>query len=402
MLKKVKIFLIISFVGYLSFVIFMSIGLYHEDFKSNLSELRSSEEYKSSSKIDKVVLIRNNFENTLNDKIFNKTFYIDIYGLFQKLLCKKIVSDYDSSRKVVKMKNGNLTFVYPNYDITNYSKKVVNLYNYASDNGIYMAYINIPWRVHDNSDLPFYVTDNVTNTNNKMLYKMKNANVNIIDLEKELSGDYNTWFFKTDHHWKIETGFEAYQIITKDLDNHLGLDVPDNYLTDYNKKVYKNIFLGTYGKRVGKYYGGLDDFAYITPNFDTKFEVTNYRNVGEVESCKKGDFVETMTYPEFLTYNLDRDMSTYYTYSKGTKSEIIVLNKNAYNDKKLLILKDSFADCVYPFLSINFEETRVLDIRRYKNIRLYRYIRKYKPDAILFLQNAQSLYDETLIQWKEE
>ena len=109
-----------------------------------------------------------------------------------------------------------------------------------------------------------------------------------------------------------------------------------------------------------------------------------------------------MTYPEFLTYNLDRDMSTYYTYSKGTKSEIIVLNKNAYNDKKLLILKDSFADCVYPFLSINFEETRVLDIRRYKNIRLYRYIRKYKPDAILFLQNAQSLYDETLIQWKEE
>ena len=401
-MKKIKLLFIVCFVGYLLFTLVMTLALYKNEFKENYLLLEDAEEYKKSAKYDKLVLIKDNIESTLNDRVYSKPFYIDMYGLFQKSMFKRIVGDVDSSKRVIKMKNGKLTFAYSNKDVSKYAKKITNLYNFAKQSNIYMAYINIPWRVPDNNELPFYVEDNVARTNSKMLRKLRANNVNIIDLEKSLTGDYNSWFYDTDHHWKTETAFEAYQIIAKELADNLKYDIPDDYLTNFNKEVYKDIFLGTYGKRVGKWYAGVDDYAYILPNFDTKFEVTNYRDAGKVEDKRAGSFKETMTYPEFLEIKgVDREMSTYYTYSKGTKAEIIVKNLNSYNDKKLLVLKDSFADCTYPFLSLNFKETRVLDIRRYKNIKLYSYIKKYKPDAILILQNAQSLYDETLIQFKE-
>jgi len=114
-----------------------------------------------------------------------------------------------------------------------------------------------------------------------------------------------------------------------------------------------------------------------------------------------GEFEKVFTYPEYLdTQELDRVMSTYYTYSEGTKAEVRIKNLSGYNNKRLLVLKDSFADPVYPFLSLNFGETRVVDVRRFRAIRLYTYIEKFKPDVILFIHTPSSLYDDSLINFQ--
>ena len=399
LLKKIAI---IVFVIYLTSVMSLTITKNKNVFKEAFDNLKINEEYKNNSKYEKIVMYKDTFEDIFNNKIYKKDNYIDIYGLFQKTLLKKVVEDVDDQKRVVKMNNGKLTFVYPKWNIDEEAEKVINLSQYAKEKDIYMVYINIPWRVKDNSELPFYIKDYVTDTNNKMLKKLSTGNVNIIDLENILSGDYDSWFYDTDHHWTTETAFESYKIIIKNINDELDIGLTGKYLNNFTRKVYKDIFLGTYGKRVGKYYDGMDDFVYITPYFDTKFEVINYRNVGEVESIKKGNFTETFTYPEFLDRNLDRDLSVYYTYSKGTKAEVNITNLNAYNNKKLLILKDSFADSAYPFLALNFQKTKVIDVRRYKAIRLHKYIERYNPDVIIFLQNAQSLYDKTLFNWQEK
>ena len=400
MKKIIKNLFIIAFVGFLTLTLSCTVLLSAEDFKSDARTIRKSEEYKSSNKLERINLLAKSIESTLNKKIFLKDNYIDIYGLFQKVLQKKVVHEGDTSLTVIKDKNGLLTASYPVGNITNYTKKLNSLADFSKENDIYFLYIKVPWRNTDDS-LPFYIKDNCQDTSDRLVASF-NDNVNVLDLEELLPKEKEKLFFKTDHHWNTETAFASYQHIIKDLDSKLDLNLTDKYLNDYDFKTYKNIFLGTYGKRTGKYYGGWDDFTYITPKFETNLQVINYRNVGKVEDVRKGSFADTLTYPEFLDKNLDRDLSVYYTYGKGTKAEVNITNLMPYNNKKLLILKDSYADIVYPFLSLNFKQTKVVDVRRYRAIHLFRYINKYQPDAIIFLQSPLDLYTEDLINFQEK
>ena len=42
-------------------------------------------------------------------------------------------------------------------------------------------------------------------------------------------------------------------------------------------------------------------------------------------------------------------------------------NKNAGNDKTLVIVKDSFAHCLTPFLSAHYSKVIMVDLRYYKD-----------------------------------
>ena len=402
MKKSSKTIVISLFLLYLILVLGLTLYKNRDLLSESITKLHDSEKYKNANVVDKLVLNRDTFENTFKNNIYMEDTYIDIYGFFQKILMKRVIEDVDDGKRVIRMDNNNLTFVYPKKNINKNAKKIVNLSNYSKSKNIYMVYVNIPWRVNNKSDLPFYIKDYANNTNNKMISKMSKGNVNILNLEDSLSGDYNNWFYSTDHHWTTDTAFESYQIMINDIDDKLDIGLTSKYLFNFDKYKYNDIFLGTYGKRAGKYYGGMDDFTYITPQFDTQFEVINYTDVGKISSVKKGSFKEVFTYPKYLDKNLDRKLSVYYTYSEGTKAEINITNLAPYNDLKLLVIKDSFADNTYPFLALNFKKTKVIDVRRYNRIRLYTYINKYNPDVIIFLQNPSSLYDDTLFNWQEK
>ena len=82
-------------------------------------------------------------------------------------------------------------------------------------------------------------------------------------------------YFITDHHWKIKTAFEAVNYISEILNNEYNFNT-DNFYTDinhYHITTQENAYLGSIGKRNGKFYGGLDDFEYIVPNFETQLSV---------------------------------------------------------------------------------------------------------------------------------
>ena len=367
--------------------------------KKELSLIKNSENNSNEQFVECKELI----ENVMSDRIVGKYEYIDLYGLMQKVMFKRVVSDAEAGSSVVKLSNGNLTYVYPSISTQTWSNQVSLVSDYSKSNGIYFLYAQAPWRIDDNASLPFYIKDNLSDVNKKYLDELKTNDVNFIDLSNELPGTSNEWFFSTDHHWNINTAFDAYEIITRNIALNVDISFDERNVTDFTKNVYKNIFLGTYGKRVGMYYGGLDDYTYILPNFETGFTVTNFRNPGKITNRLISDFKSSFTYNEYIDVNeIDREMSTYYAYGEGTKAEIRSVNNIIESDKKILILKDSFADPVYPFIALNFKEMRVLDIRRYQNIKLKTYIDEFTPDVILFLHTPTSLYDETLVKFKME
>jgi len=359
------------------------------------------EEFKKYDINEKYNNLKANLESVFSSNIVGKYKYIDIYGQIQNMMQKKVVEDVEDNKRVIKLSNDDLTFIYPDKDVTNWINKISAVSDYSKENNIYMLYANAPWKVAENAKLPFYLKDYVTNVKNNFITGIEKNKVNIINLEEKLEGNVNEWFFKTDHHWNIETAFNAYELIMKNIDKNVEINLQKKYLNDYSKRVYKDIFLGTYGKRVGKYYVGVDDFSYILPNFKTSLDVINNIDWDKESSHLIGEFEKVFTYPEYLENDeLDRKMSTYYTYSEGTKAEVKISNLKAYNNKKILILKDSFADPIYPFISLNFKETRVIDVRRFRAIRLYSYIEKFEPDVILFIHTPSSLYDDSLINFQ--
>lgn len=390
------IVVIVIFLVYIFSVGILSIKNNIKLFKETKESVQEQYAYSNANNLERMNLIKNSFENTFSNNLIGKYDYIDIYGLFQRILQKNVVEDVEDGKRVIRLKNGNLAFIYPEIYTDEFSEKIIAVSNYSKERGIYMLYTDAPWRIENKDDLPFYLKDNVNKTDQKFIKKLKENDVNVLELKKKLDGNKNEWFFHTDHHWNIDTAFNAYKLIMKSIEKNTNIEIEDKYLSDYTIKVYDDVFLGTYGKRVGKYYGGVDDFSYITPNFETELDVINNRDWNNEVSHLKGNFEKVFMYPEYIdNTKLERKMSTYYTYTEGIKAEVKIKNLKANNNKKVLILTDSFGEPVFPFVSLNFQETRVIDVRRYRAIRLYTYIEKYDPDVILFIHTPTSLYDKS-------
>ena len=84
----------------------------------------------------------------------------------------------------------------------------------------------------------------------------------------------------------------------------------------------------------------------------------------------------------------------YAAYTGGDFPKQIVKNNRATNDTKLLILRDSFACGVTPFLSVAVAETHVLDLRYLpENFSVQDYINEINPDAVLCLFSETNLVE---------
>jgi hypothetical protein len=99
----------------------------------------------------------------------------------------------------------------------------------------------------------------------------------------------------------------------------------------------------------------------------------------------------------------------YSTYMNGAYCEMRVKNNLALNDKKLLIVGDSYARPFGAFMSLCFSDTRVLDVQkgRYNNS-LFAYINEFNPDAVISLfSDAELNYPEAFefglnsVEWRE-
>jgi hypothetical protein len=77
----------------------------------------------------------------------------------------------------------------------------------------------------------------------------------------------------------------------------------------------------------------------------------------------------------------------YSIYSNGNNAVQIIRNNNAVNDKKILVVRKSFACVVTPFLALSAKESRTIDLRPINRVpNLYDYIDEYNPDLVLILR----------------
>ena len=281
-------------------------------------------------------------------------------------------------------------------DIDEVTYRVDDLKQISEDLGASFLYIVAPRKEYFSKG-PEYI-DNYSAANLKAFVdSLEEKNVPTLDLSNTIKQKFSNGedaYFATDHHWTPYTGFQANQAICEELHELYDMPIDESKLdyAQYNTQVYQDWFLGSQGKKVGTYFTsrGADDFELITPNFETQLsEEQPIKN-----EFREGGFEETVLYLD----NLKKDYyhkNSYATYSGGDFRLQIIKNKLNTEGKKILIVRDSYACAVVPFLSLQASETHVVDIRPgdyYVGDRLsvYQYIEEIKPDYVLVLYSGIS------------
>lgn len=333
-------------------------------------------------------IILKNRDNDAQCTPFRKT-YVNLNGAYHTALDKKFV--YDAHAQVAKLNNGYLTFATTaenDTDLIPYAEKTIRFKDELKKENIEFLYVQAPEKVcrYDGEDvLPPGIHSGYSDVI-PFLEELEKGGVNFIDLEERLhedGHDHYDMFYKTDHHWNARAGFWANSIICEYLNDNYGFTSGSDLLDEglYTFEKYEDAFIGTQGSRVGVVFSPVDDFEMITPNFNTDFTV-----VSDGEE-KTGSFKDTMLYMEAFSSEAVLSDKDYVVFSGGDFALQTVVNRNADPEKKIVIIRDSFARVVTPFLALQCGELHILDLRYYDEMSAMEYAKSIDADLVIVMYN---------------
>ena len=321
------------------------------------------------------VELGNKFETDVTTNFFNKYQFVNLNGAMRNLLGQQEMNG------VVKLNNDYLCTTYPicsDETLLLYTDRVSDLNHYLEEKGIELLYAQTPYTVSKyDSQLPAGIEDYGNDNLDRFLEMLANKGVDTIDFREEMYKDGINQYdmmYKTDHHWTTEAGFYAYQKIEKYLIKKLGCEVDERVsdIANYEMENYEKWHLGSNGQRTGIYYGGIDDFKLIVPEFETLID--------------NGKFT---TSADKMLYNREplenREYTSRYTYDHVLGNVLgHFKNLKAHNDVKILIVADSMSKCVNPYLIMSVAEVKT--VSNYESSSLTKeLIEEYKPDAVILI-----------------
>ena len=335
--------------------------------------------------------------NTIGDRLKTRVFKYQIIANIGKEITSSIevvnVSPY------IKLKDGQITDVrpYPNKSIESYAKDIKNLSDYCHRAGIEFLYVQPIFKVCKYDDNLFKTFSDYSNIDiDNLLQELKRYDIDCLDLREKLhdsSLDHSLMFYHTDHHWNISAGLWASKQICMYTKSNYGYDFNDEYSNEinYDEKVYRKAMFGSYGQTVGHNILNSEDFSILFPKFETNFilEIKD-KNIKEVGSFEK----------IFINYDVLNKLTNeggyaYETVLYGNRPLVTIANMNNKNGKRVLIIRDSFAIAVAPYLSTNFSEVDLIDARP-KNGNFTGSIKKYIDDndfdMVIMLEEYPSLH----------
>lgn len=201
--------------------------------------------------------------------------------------------------------------------------------------------------------------------------------VDTFSVLKEHNDEYI--YYKTDHHWTTYGAYLVYkEWATKNNLNPVGMEQIDI-------KTVTNDFLGTINNKLNLKMSTDTIESYVVKDMPL---TVSYNLSDEIK--------ETVFEESFL------DKKDKYGYFFGGNPGVVSITNNEAskennNDRNLLIIKDSYANCISNVYAANFENTYVVDLR-YFNMSIEEFINEYQITDILVLYNVDSFATDTKIK----
>lgn len=238
------------------------------------------------------------------------------------------------------------------------------LADFAEKSGLPLTILPVPSGSQEQPEnLPYFAPNHDQREEFEELKRIVGQNVKVVDVFSSLSlKTGHDYYFKTDHHWNTYGAYVGYAALSE------AMEFPCVPQSAFDYKTVPQPFFGTlYSKAVNTW---QKPDTFILPYAKNNAPITQV--VGK--KTMQGIYWE-----EYLNKK-----DKYSVYLGGNPSVTVVKNPDAKGDK-LLLLKDSFANSMIPYLSQNFSEIHMIDLRYY-NLDIYEYIQQNE------IQQAAAVY----------
>lgn len=180
-------------------------------------------------------------------------------------------------------------------------------------------------------------------------------------------------FYRTDHHWTSLGAFRGYEGLSE------ALGYTPRALNSLTKSTVSENFQGTACASSG--------FFWVAP--DTMEILREAPENLTVERFENGIVSMASLYEETMLETRDK-----YRFFLGGNTPRAVLQTENRDLASLLILRDSYADSLVPFLLDHYSEIHLLDLRYYRGS-IQEYITDYGIDQVLILYSISNFCTDT-------
>ncbi|MDR1955294.1 MAG: hypothetical protein LBQ30_00390, partial [Treponema sp.] len=156
----------------------------------------------------------------------------------------------------------------------------------------------------------------------------------------------------------------------------------------YQKETYDQVFFGSAGRKVTLNRASPEDIALWYPKFNTDLTF----QIPSLGLNTKGSFNIFYDYEQIKIRNARElySKSPYATYIYGDNPVVIIHNNLSGNNKKIVMIKDSLALVVAPFLSLGVETLELIDARYFQGS-VQTYIKQSMPDMVMVLYGQMAI-----------
>ena len=205
----------------------------------------------------------------------------------------------------------------------------------------------------------------------------KLENVDTIDAVSYISGHKDEYiYYRTDHHWTSLGAYYAYTSAGKSLGySAYGLNA-------FNIETVSNNFRGTLFSKT------LDDSItpdtidyYFLANGEPKVKMTRFDGT-------KTEELDSLYVRDYL------NVKDKYSSFTGSNVPVVTIETDVDNGKSLLMIKDSYAHSLVPFLSKHFSKITMVDMR-YINTDLRSFVDLESYDRVMFMYNAITFAEDS-------
>lgn len=183
-------------------------------------------------------------------------------------------------------------------------------------------------------------------------------------------------YFKTDHHWTMRGAYFAYQ----EAAEQMGFEALS--MNDFNIDIASDRFQGTLYSQATAYDTKPDQLELFFPKGKQHIEVI----------YEDGTVSHTLFRHEHL-----QEKDKYAVFLDGNHS-LLQIKTGLSTERKLMVIKDSYAHAFIPFLANHFDEIHVIDLRYFKQ-NVEEYMDQHEIQELLFLYNLPNFTTDTNIGW---
>ncbi len=204
--------------------------------------------------------------------------------------------------------------------------------------------------------------------------KAVGKSVNWIDATKTLSKHRDEKiYYKTDHHWTTLGAFYTF------VDAAPSLGIEEDVSSKYVSYPVSTNFNGTLAAKSGVKMGVEEQIdIYVPQNTDNDLIVNRVEEREKMATMYHADKLKT------------RDQ---YAVFFGGNSSVIDIKTVSQDQRRLLVIKDSYANCFVPFLAPYFREIVMVDPRYYSG-NVEEILETYNISDVLFLYSGNTFLQD--------